>query len=94
MRIALALLATFAIPALAAAPAAASSASIDALVYKVRSEAAWHGVETVRIVRQGQNLKVLGYNRSGRDVVLEMSCPDLGFICESSAGGGFGARPR
>ncbi|MCP6346894.1 hypothetical protein NL431_27720, partial [Klebsiella pneumoniae] len=62
---------------------AAATESIDALVYKVRAEAAWEGVETTRIVRHGQMLEVFGHNRNGREVTLSLSCAELGFVCES-----------
>jgi hypothetical protein len=85
-------LAAIALPLAFAAPAIAAQPT-DALVHKVRAEAAWKGVETSRIVRHGQMLEVLGHDRSGREVTLRLSCAELGFVCEGRAGGGFAARP-
>lgn len=76
-----------------AAPAIANakSADTDRLVYKVRTEAAFKGVEVERIQRNDQTLRVLGHDRQGREVAMTMECADLGFTCESAGHGTFAA---
>lgn len=75
--------AIFGLFGLATAPASAMENSTYGLVTKVRTAAAWQGIEVNHIQRSGQTLKVSGTDRLGRERVLMMNCQDVGNACQT-----------
>jgi hypothetical protein len=72
-----------------ATPVLANQADLGRMVNDVQAEAAWHGVEVRKIVRQGNTLLVNGIDRSGRAVTLRESCLNSRIDClpDGVAGG-------
>lgn len=72
----------------AATPAFANDAARDRFVYDVQSKAAWSGVEVDRIVRNANDVTIIGHDRSGKRVALDASCSDKNINCPATGGAG------
>ncbi|MES2291382.1 MAG: hypothetical protein V4530_16780 [Pseudomonadota bacterium] len=71
-----------------ATPAFAADAARDRFVYDVQAKAAWSGVEVERIVRNADQVTIVGHDRNGRQVWLDTSCNDKNISCPTTAGTG------